>query len=180
MNWESFFSHPLVILIADFVLSLFATFVLFRFLKSSATIIKAKWRAGGAIAGFILIFSMAFYFSDSWLEKYIYTTKRFNISGTVLLDSCFSHDGTTIEEMPPVSYNLSQKDGSYSLMGVGFNSKKITEVTISFYHENFIGPIKHKFKENDFTIDYDKLQINLNDTIRLKKIPMEILRQTGN
>ncbi|MCX6276656.1 MAG: hypothetical protein NT004_00995 [Bacteroidetes bacterium] len=179
MNWESFFSHPLVILIADFVLSLIATFVLFRFLKSSATIIKAEWRAGGAIAGFILIFSMAFYFSDSWLEKYIYTTKRFNISGTVLLDSCFYHDGTYIEELPPVSHILSEKDGGYTLMGVGFKSKKIKEVTISFQHENFI-PIKHTFKENGFTIDYDKLQINLNDTIRLKKIPMEILRQTGN
>ena len=179
MNWESFFSHPLVILIADFVLSLVATFILFHFLKSNATIIKEKWRAGGAIAGFILIFSMSFYFSDSWLDKYVYVTKRFNITGTVLLDSCYFHDGTSVEELPPVSHILSEKDGTYTLMGVRFNSKKITELTISFQHENFL-PIKRTFKENGFSVDYEKLQIVVKDTIYLKKIPMEILKQTDN
>ena len=173
MNEESMISHPLVILMTDFVMSLLATWVLFRFLKSSTTIIKPKWRAGGAIAGFIVIFSMSFTFSDAWLDKYIYATRRFNISGTVVLDQGFYHDGTTVEEMPPAAYVLSAKDGSYILPGIRYDAKKISEVTVAFQHENYI-PLKHTFNSADFNVDWNQLRISITDTIRLRRIPKEI------
>lgn len=163
-------SQPLVMLLADFVLSLLATWILFRFLKSNASIIQPKWRAGGAIAGFILIFGMSFSFSDSWLSKYIYTTQRFNVSGTVMLDKGYMHDGTTVEEMPPATHALSENDGNYTLQGIRYDARNITEVTVAFRREGFI-PVKQTFVEGHFTIDYEKLRIIIRDTMRLKRIP---------
>ena len=174
MKEQSLFSHPLVILLADFVMSLLATWVLFRFLKSSTTIIKPKWRAGGAIAGFIVIFGMSFTFSDAWLDKYIYASRRFNISGTVVLDQGYFHDGTTVEEMPPAAYVLTSKDGSYTLPGIRYDEKDISEVTVAFQHENFI-PVKHTFGAGEFTVNWERLLISIKDTIKLRKVPKEIL-----
>ncbi|MEI7981785.1 MAG: hypothetical protein WCI71_09015 [Bacteroidota bacterium] len=173
MNEQPLISHPLVILLAAFLLSLLATWILFRFLKSNATVIQPKWRAGGAIAGFILLFGMTFSFADSWLTKYIYATRRFNISGTVTLDQGYFHDGTTVEEMPPAAYVLTAKDGSYTLPGIRYDAREISEVTVAFAHENFI-PVKHTFGSAEFTVDWERLQISIRDTVRLRRAPKEI------
>ena len=60
MNWETLINHPLFFFIIAFVASFGATVILFKFLKSQAVIIKPSWRAGGAIAGFIIIFTIFF------------------------------------------------------------------------------------------------------------------------
>ena len=178
METGSFISHPVVILVIVFALSLIATFILFRFLKSDAVVITPKWRAGGAIGGFIIIFSLSFYSSDSWLSKYIYINKRFNVTGTVVLDSTLYYKGTKVEEMPPLAMGYSERDGNYTLNGVRFDAKSIKELTLSFSNDKYYpNPYKYTFHEKDFTIDYQNLQITINDTIHLKKIPAKLLQQ---
>lgn len=45
-----------VIVIAFFSCSLLASYVLFRLLKSTARVGKSSWQAGGALAGFVIVF----------------------------------------------------------------------------------------------------------------------------
>ena len=87
MPIESFINHPIVFYLIAFLASLLGTFLLFKFLKASAEIIKPTWRAGGALAGFIIIFAISFNVANSWLDKYLIIEKRYNIEGVVLLDS---------------------------------------------------------------------------------------------
>jgi type II secretory pathway pseudopilin PulG len=49
---------PLIIVVSLFGLSLFAAIILFKFLKSTALITNEKYQAGGAIAGFIIVYGM--------------------------------------------------------------------------------------------------------------------------
>jgi hypothetical protein len=176
MPSESFFYSPLVILVAVFTLSLFATFILFRFLKSTATVIKAKWRAGGAIAGFIIIFSMAFYSTDSWLQKYVFNNRRFNITGVALLDSSYYHDGITVREMPNPAHCLTNEKGMYTLTGVDFKDKDITQISLSFMREKYLSKDDTTFFAKDFTVDEKRLLITIKDAILLKKIPKGVIR----
>lgn len=48
-----------------FLLSLLGAIVLFKFLKSSAIIKNAKYKAGGAIAGFVILFTSLTVFYDN-------------------------------------------------------------------------------------------------------------------
>ena len=57
----------LVVVSVIFALSLVGAFVLFKFLKSAAIIKRPGYQAGGALAGFLLIFG-ALYVSYSELE----------------------------------------------------------------------------------------------------------------
>lgn len=173
---ETLLTHPFAILAADFMLSLAATWILFRYLKSATTISRPAWRASGAIAGFIVLFGMAFSFSDAWLEKYVYDARRYNISGTVMLDSCCLHEGTVVEELPPTARCLTERDGNFMLTGIRYDEREAGEMTLSFDHVNFI-PVKHVFRPGTFTVDRRRMQIRLHDTVKLLHIPWEAPRR---
>src|ERR1035438_6548706 len=51
-----------------FTLSLFAAWILFKFLQSTASITKKEYQMGGAAAGFLIIYG-ALYYSYSGLAK---------------------------------------------------------------------------------------------------------------
>lgn len=179
---EDILNHPLFFFVIDFLLSLICTFILFKFLKSSASIIKPTWRAGGAIAGFILIFSMSFYFTDSWIDKYKIwerETKSYDIDGVILLDSALYHDGTDIIEMPPSERTHTNKDGSFTLKGVKFYQNEISGFKIKAERDNYI-PFQKEFDTAEFEINEHKLIITIKDTIKLKKTPKEILERYNN
>ncbi|MBZ5555219.1 MAG: hypothetical protein LAO21_21110 [Acidobacteriia bacterium] len=50
------FTNPLVIVCVLFFVSLLAAFVLFFFLKSTALVKTKQYQAGGALAGFLIVF----------------------------------------------------------------------------------------------------------------------------
>ncbi len=52
------YANPLLVVPILFGLSLAAAVILFRFLKSSAVIQTAKYQAGGAIAGFVIVYGL--------------------------------------------------------------------------------------------------------------------------
>lgn len=173
---EDILNHPLFFFVIDFLLSLICTFILFKFLKSSASIIKPTWRAGGAIAGFIIIFSMSFYFTDSWIDKYKIweqETKSYDIDGVILLDSALYHDGIDIIEMPPSERTHTNKDGSFTLKGVKFYQNEISGFKIKAERNEYI-TFRKEFDTAEFEINEHKLIITIKDTIKLKKTPKEI------
>jgi len=61
--------ETLIVLIIVALLSLLAAIVLFKVLKSTALIKKAGYQAGGALAGFIIIYSTLYYSYDSLSDK---------------------------------------------------------------------------------------------------------------
>jgi hypothetical protein len=54
--FDNMSDNTLIIITIFFLLSLLGAFILFRFLESAAIIKSKKYQAGGAIAGFIIIF----------------------------------------------------------------------------------------------------------------------------
>lgn len=57
---DIFADKSLLVIITIFILSLLGAFVLFRFLKSTAGIENKKFQAGGALAGFIILYFTMF------------------------------------------------------------------------------------------------------------------------
>lgn len=104
----------LVVVTVIFILSLTGAFVLFKFLKSSALIKKAGYQAGGAIAGFLLIYGALYSSFDGWLK----TTRQpthWTITGTVEKEGATKHDGITVKHQPPKRSTLTNVAGAFEL-----------------------------------------------------------------
>lgn len=86
----------LLVIVILFFLSLTGAYVLFRFLESSAVINDKRYKAGGAIAGFILIYGILFggYFK---LEA----NKIQKIEGTITPNQQFSKIVLAIKQTDP-------------------------------------------------------------------------------
>jgi hypothetical protein len=52
--------NPLLVVCVLFFISLFAAWILFRFLKSTAIVRNKQYQAGGALAGFLIVFSATY------------------------------------------------------------------------------------------------------------------------
>ena len=97
-----------------FCLSLGGSVVLFKFLKSSATIKKPTFQAGGALAGFILIYWLLYSSFNSWYEP---PPTKWTIRGQVTKEEAVYHDGITVRYVPP-SEDESDKEGYFRLENV--------------------------------------------------------------
>lgn len=104
-----------------FTLSLVGSIILFRFLKSSATIKKKSYQAGGAIAGFILIYGLLFASFDSMYKNEKsneWKPEKWKIRGTVLLPDKNVHDGISVKIIPDLPDAQSYVTGEFVLEGV--------------------------------------------------------------
>lgn len=130
----------LIVVSAIFALSLMGAYVLFRFLKSTAIIKKTGYQAGGALAGFLLIFG-ALYGSYSHLEKS--ATERqsrpelWTIVGAVKLEND-SLDNAEVEVtlLPPSPKALSARGGGFRFDDVGIAQEDLIELQFELdgYH----------------------------------------------
>lgn len=176
MNAATILNHPMFYFAVAFCASLLATVILFYFLKSTAEIVNPKFRAGGALAGFIIIFYISYNSTDKYLQKYLRNDdnkpKLYNIEGFVLLDSSYTHGGTEVMEIPPTLTSYSTKDGFYLLRGVEINPKTTKSIQIGFSH----GDSYYQtgiFDSTQFSIDNDKMTIRIHDTVKLRKHPIQ-------
>ena len=106
--------YSLIPIIVIFCLSLAGSFILFKFLKSSATIKKPTYQAGGAIAGFILIYGLLFS-SFRFLYK---PSEKWTIIGTVIKEEAPLHDGITVKLIPPSPSAITNSLGTFTLENV--------------------------------------------------------------
>jgi hypothetical protein len=101
-----------------FTLSLVGSVILFRFLKSSATIKKKSYQAGGAIAGFILIYGLL-YASFNGMYKneksHEWEPQKWKIKGIILLQDGKVHDGISVKLRPEPPSTQSKVDGEFWL-----------------------------------------------------------------
>lgn len=130
----------LIVVSAIFALSLFGAYVLFRFLKSTAIIKRTGYQAGGALAGFLLIFG-ALYASYSQLEKNamarIAQPKLWTIVGEVNLENdTLNNAEVEVTLLPPSPKTLSASGGEFRFDDVGIENDDLVELQFELdgYH----------------------------------------------
>jgi len=106
--------YTLIPIIVIFCLSLIGSFILFKFLKSSATVKKATYQAGGAIAGFLLIYGLLF----STFKSVYKPSEKWTIIGTVIKEDASIHDGITVRHLPPSPDTTTDNRGTFTLDNV--------------------------------------------------------------
>jgi len=107
-------AYSLIPIIVIFCLSLIGSFILFKFLKSSATIKKPTYRAGGAIAGFIIIYVLLF----GTFKSVYKPSEKWTIIGTVIKEDASLHDGITVKQIPPSPDATTDNLGAFTLDNV--------------------------------------------------------------
>ncbi len=113
------FAQLIILLVVLFVISLSGAVVLFKYLKSSAVIRKSSYQAGGAIAGFLLIFSLFSGIFYSWLkfqaEDKPKGYEEWTLKGVVKKKGSQIHDGIIAKFQPPSPHTMSDANGEFRL-----------------------------------------------------------------
>jgi len=139
-----------------FILSLGGSFVLFKFLKSSATVKKPTFQAGGALAGFIIIYGLLFTTFNSWYQC---RPDEWSIKGVVNLEGASIHDGISVKYIPPSPTTYSERSGNFRLENVKiFPEEGLPEIQFFIESDNYLPQLieMNKMKQGELEIDKQK------------------------
>lgn len=125
-------TNLLVVVSVIFALSLVGAFVLFKFLKSAAIIKRSGYQAGGALAGFLLIFG-ALYASYSRLEASAAEREAqvalWTVIGEVHLEGdVLDSVDVEVSFMPPPPKALSKEGGRFRFDNIEMTSHGTPEL----------------------------------------------------
>lgn len=169
-------SIMLITLSVMFTLSLVGSIILFRFLKSSATIKKESYQAGGAIAGFILIYGLLYVsFNSMYKNEMVHRWEpdKWSIKGKVLLQEANTHDGITVKHLPDSPSILSRTNGEFWLENVEIFPNQLPNglpgLEIDSGRDNY-HVIMVELSNEDVEINKEKKQITLKSPVTLPKI----------
>lgn len=160
---------PILAVTVIFVLSLGGAIVLFKFLKSSAIIKKTGYQAGGALAGFLLIYGTLFYSFDKLIEsnnppgQIIWT-----ITGSVKKEGTSKHDGITVTHVPPAPTTPTDVSGTFRLENVHTSGK--TDYPEIRVESNGYYPRTFQLNLENALIDPNKQTIKLKDDLTISKV----------
>ena len=159
-----------------FTFSLVGSIVLFRFLKSSATIKKRSYQAGGAIAGFILIYGLLYTSFNSWYKSEIeekWKSEQWTVKGTVCMQDACKHDGITVRHIPDAPSAISMSNGEFRMEDVEIFPGKLPNGLPALEFDSGRDEF-HTFildlNEDNAAIDKEKKQVILKNKITLGKI----------
>ena len=159
-------SNPLLVIVVIFILSLVGAFVLFKLLKSTAIIKKAKYQAGGALAGFLLIYGTlygSFYrlsCSEGGREP---EPEHWTVIGTAKREKVKDHIGIEVRQLPP-NPTFTDASGSFHLENVKVLKDRWPELI--FERENYF-PRYITIDETNAEIDANRKEIKLKEAIEL-------------
>ncbi len=162
---------PLVAIVTVFSLSLTGAVVLFRFLKSSAIIKRKEYRAGGALAGFLLIFA-TLHLSFNEYSKNLDTSRpiEWTIVGKVNKAGSESHDQVNIQQIPERPYTVSRATGSFDLRGVKqMNDEGLPRIYVTSLDDRY-HPVDIRINETNAEIDRHNHVIMLKEVVELSRI----------
>ncbi len=145
----------LIVVSVIFLLSLGGACVLFRWFQATAVIKGLKHQAGGALAGFLLIFGAL----DLSYYKFISAAPDgdhgWTIVGEVRLDGRPDHGTVEVSVVPPMPRDLSRPNGEFRLRDVEVGEDGWPELQISmpgynqatgFVVDDWAADIDHKHK----------------------------------
>lgn len=162
-----YFSITIVVII--FILSLAGAYVLFKLLKSTAVIKKTGYQAGGALAGFLLIYGMLFYSYDKMAQSNIEVENAlWTITGTVKRENSPKHDGISIRHVPPAPNTYTDASGFFRL-------ENVRSSTADSYPEIYIEndgyfPLPISIADSNAIIDKEKKTIKLRGELMIYKV----------
>lgn len=166
-------SSPLFSIVVFFLLSLLGAIVLFRYLKSSATIKKAEYQAGGAIAGFLLVYGILYGSYLSIKQDTGYTEKLdWVIVGKVVKEGSRLNDGVEVTYYPPTPNIISNKSGEFRLTGIKMTKQEFEEM--NFLELNFQTEGYFDMTEK---INLEQLEIHENERKIYIKTPVELIKE---
>jgi len=170
---------PLISLSVITILDLIITICLFKFLKSTALIKNPKYEAGGALAGFVIVFGLL---TVAYNEMLSHEPQLWDIngpSGTIALEDSslvtdFSSD-VSITYRPPDPIITVYPDG-------GFSMRNVTVIPGRGFPDlafECVGHLSQAYRIDDDTgnpsqndiIDRANKTIELARTVQLNKIP---------
>lgn len=155
--------------IVYFILSLIGAIVLFKLLKSTAVIKKAGYQAGGALAGFLLIY-IALVSSSERLSKNEKSCEPepWTVEGTIKKEGEETHEGIIIKYTPPEPSTKTDERGSFSLRDVKLGEGKWPELRLE--SKNYF-PLSIELNETTAEKDIKKKKIKLKNIEKLGKLP---------
>lgn len=152
-----------------FLLSLIGAYTLFGLLDSFAFIKQKHHQAGGAIAGFLLIYA-ALYSSLGNLLKNCESNKPilWSISGNITREGALTHENTRINHFPPGPQDLTDKSGNFLLENVDAKPKEALPEIYIECDEYY--PMNYRLTEDNAIIEPSIRKITLKENIQLSKI----------
>lgn len=170
--------NPIFVVSIIFLLSLSGAFVLFKLLKSYARIQRKGYQAGGALAGFLLIYA-ALYSSYDRIEQARIVeartereealgTQDWSITGTVLRSDTTVHDGIVVTYQPPAPMAVSDARGYFRLDHIPL--KKGAPLPELKIESNAYYPLPVVLDPENAVRDSSRKTIKLKDTIALDRV----------
>jgi hypothetical protein len=170
--------NPIYVVAIIFLLSLTGAYVLFKFLKSYARIQRKDYQAGGALAGFLLIYA-ALYSSFDRIEQARITEARsareaaqsaqsWTIEGRAMRSDTTVHDGIVVTYQPPEPMAVSDKGGNFRLDHIPLK-KGDPLPELKFESESYF-PMPLVLDPVNSVTDSSRMTIKLKDTIKLDRV----------
>ncbi len=168
IKWADLLS--IVVMLVMFLCSLGGAYVLFRLLKSTATIQKKGYRAGGALAGFLLIYGLLYYSYDRMNKSYeAPSVAVWTIKGTVQKSDAANHKGITVRNVPPTPMAITDARGSFRLEGVRTLGGEDAPGVELYIENNGYYPVPLSVNQKNATYDKKDGTITLAEDIKLQK-----------
>lgn len=157
--------------IVYFILSLIGAFVLFKLLKSTAIVKKAGYQAGGALAGFLIIY-ITLVSSSERLSKNEKSCEPelWTVEGRIEKEGKATHDGIIIKQMPPELSTITDVGGSFRLENVRLKEGEWPELRLE--SKNYLS-VSIDLDETKAEKNVDKKKIKLRKIEKLSKVPTE-------
>lgn len=164
----------LIVIVVIFGSSLAGAFVLFKILRSTALITKVGYQAGGALAGFLLIYSALYYsFQHSLQTAGLWEPDDWTIVGTVKRTDTNNHEKILIKVLPPKPFALTDESGFFRLTHVEITKEQAKgeiwpEITI---HSDGYFPRTISIKAENAEIRTKRRRIDLEDIATISPSP---------
>ena len=158
----------LAVITVIFLLSLLGAVALFKFLKSTAMIKKAGYQAGGAVAGFLLIYGTLYASFHSLCQDVgVWKPDRWAITGTVKKSGTAMHEGVIISHVPPKPSAVTDAGGTFRLENVlVMPNEGLPEI---YLESDGFYPRSYQVDEKNALVDKERKTIRLREHIELSK-----------
>lgn len=158
-----------LLIVVFFVLSLIGAIVLFKLLRSTAIIKKFGYQAGGAIAGFLLIYSMLFYsYERISKDSNIGELHPWIIEGKVEKADKRTYEGIIVKQVPSTPSDITDESGYFTLREVMISDEEWPELFLE--SKNYFSK-KIDLNKHTAVKDIKKKKIKLKSIEKLEKLP---------
>jgi hypothetical protein len=162
----------------SFIFSLIASIVLFKFLKSSAVINNKSYQAGGALAGFVIVFTTSYFVINNWMKTISVTEQKQPVEkvctmiGNIKLEGRQVNDGIRVSIQPSSPMTTTDPNGDFRINEIPVSSgyKKENNPAVKFECPGYLPRTVFLYDTSMVKLDSIKNTFTLNTPISLISI----------